>query len=700
MEAILASMMAAGYPLLADREIALYRYDPLSKSFPDVWRSVGKRIVRRYAAHEAQERITARILQSGSPLLMNDIGQAGQGSGMPAGIRAFLGMPVEAQGAPWGVLYVISPAANAFREDDLAFAQAMARQIGMSLEGGRPGTTGNAELSTVRVLAATVDAKDPYTRHHSANVSFYACQLARMMSLDPAEVRRIELAGLLHDIGKIAIPDHVLQKPGKLTPEERQVIQTHAAIGANILAQASHLAYLVPIVRHHHERYDGTGYPDGLNGSEIPLGAAIIGLADAFDTMTTRRVYRAPLSLERALDEIRRYCGTQFHPDVVAAMEHVVARAQTDGEPWLLTLGRLGENGEPVPPGMAGRLLYEGEEPRAHPHRDPLDFLEEARLVHVFEELPSLLGWSGEHALNFWSADAVQIYLADYDFSTLNLAWSNGSIPAQHYLAACRAEGTLPLSSGLAGWAAMTNQGISVPDARQDPRWLYGRELAGPLSVLAAPIVGTGQAVGVIQLLSCGESRFSQTDIKVLKIYSSLLAQAIERVQNARQHRELRWTDPLTGVRNISYLHAFLERQQAEATGVMSVAFLDGDDLKGVNDGHGPGAGDLIIQHIAYCLLAWQRPGDVVIRIAGDEFMIFFPGLNLPEASARVEQIRMAVAETPVELPGGRRLSVSVSCGVTEVNMNHGPHRAIRAAEQAMHNAKRAGKNRVWTVAG
>lgn len=700
MEALLTSIVTAGYPQLANREIALYRYDPLSQTFPDVWRSVGKRIVRQYATQGPQERITARILQSGNPLLLNDICPTPSSDlQMDAGIRSCLGVPVDAHGAPWGVLYVISPVANAFRQDEQAFARAMARQIGMYLEGGRPGTTGNAELSTVRVLAATVDAKDHYTRHHSANVSFYACQLARAMNLDPAEVRQVELAGLLHDIGKIAIPDHILQKPGKLTQEERQVIQSHAAIGANILAQASHLAHLVPMVRHHHERYDGRGYPDGLHGPEIPLGAAIIGLADAFDTMTTRRVYRAPLPLETAMGELRQHAGTQFHPDVVAAMEYVVEKAWAEGAPWLLRLGEANENGEAVPPGAAGRMLYEGEEPVAPKHRDPLDFLEEARLVHVFEECSSLLGWSGEHALNFWSADAVQIYLVDYDSGTLNLAWSNGSAPAQHYLAACRAEGPVPLTTGLAGWASMTNQGISVPDARRDPRWLYGHELPGPLSVLVAPIVGTGQAVGVIQLLSRGESRFSQTDIKVLKIFSSLLAQAIERVQNTRKRRESQWTDSLTGLRNLSYLHAFLD-EQAAVPGVLSVAFLDGDDLKDVNDGHGPEAGDLIIRHIAYCLMAWQRPGDVVIRIAGDEFMLFFPGLSLPEASARVEQIRMAVAETPVELPGGRRLGVSVSCGVTEVDAAHGPHRAIRAAEQAMYKAKQAGKNRVWTVAG
>lgn len=701
MEGILRSIITAGYRQLEARGLVLYRYDPLSDSFPDSWGLEMGEVTRRYSARIHRDGVTGQILRAGEPLVVNDTEQMQPPNrNLPEGIRSFVGVPVLVGGVPWGVLLVNSASPNAFREDDLAFVQSVARQIGIFVESTRDGSSGNVELSTVRVLAATVDAKDHYTRNHSTNVSFYARLLAREMNLDPAEIRRVDLAGLLHDIGKIAIPDQILQKPGRLSEEERLLIQTHAAIGANILAQASHMSYLVPLVRHHHERYDGKGYPDRLAGSEIPLGAAILNLADSFDTMTTRRVYRDAMTLDQTMAEIRRCSGTQFHPDVVAAMESVVAKARFAREPWLLALG----SSQAARPGLPEQLAWPGayDEPTEviSQSRDPMDFLVEAHMVQQYEDLPPMLARGGEMAMSYWEADSAQIYLVDQSQGLLRLAWCNGVPELEPFADACREEGAVPMAHGLLGWALLTNQSIILPDARRDPRWPYSAVCDMPVSVLVTPIVANGAAVGIIQLVIRGESRFGRSDVKVMKVFSSQLGQAIDRVQTALANREAHCTDSLTGVRNPNYLRALMDRLEREPLEEpISVAYLDGDDLKRVNDRWGHQAGDAVIQHIARCLMAWRRPGDEVIRYAGDEFMVVFPGLTLPEAAARLERMRMAVSETPVELPCGYRLFVSVSCGVTEVDDQQGPFRALRGAEQAMYNAKRTGKNRVWTAA-
>jgi diguanylate cyclase (GGDEF)-like protein len=179
----------------------------------------------------------------------------------------------------------------------------------------------HANLATVAALAAAVDAKDPYTRGHSQRVSAYAGVLATFLQRTTDEVARVELAGLLHDVGKIGVPDAILAKPAKLDMQEYEIIRQHSATGEHMLSSVPFLHDVLPAVRHHHERWDGSGYPDALRGDEIPLDAAILMVADSLDAMTSSRTYRPALPLEEARRRILEGNGTQFHPDVVVALE-------------------------------------------------------------------------------------------------------------------------------------------------------------------------------------------------------------------------------------------------------------------------------------------------------------------------------------------------------------------------------------------
>jgi putative nucleotidyltransferase with HDIG domain len=185
-------------------------------------------------------------------------------------------------------------------------------------------------LETIEMLNDAVEARDPYTAGHSQRVRRVALAVGRALELPEDELSSLETAALFHDIGKIGMPDSILTKPENLTREEQALMREHVTRGANIIARFPPFRSAAPTIRHHHERWDGRGYPDGLAGDEIPLGAAIVGLADAWDTMTSERLYAAALSLGEAIAEIRTGRGKQFSPVVVDALWEVAKRRPAD----------------------------------------------------------------------------------------------------------------------------------------------------------------------------------------------------------------------------------------------------------------------------------------------------------------------------------------------------------------------------------
>jgi HD-GYP domain-containing protein (c-di-GMP phosphodiesterase class II) len=185
----------------------------------------------------------------------------------------------------------------------------------------------SARIATVRMLAEAIEAKDPYLRGHSDEVSGYTASMADKLDMDDEAHDRLVLGSLLHDVGKLAIKENILLKPAELTPDERSAVEEHAAIGSRIVEHVPGLAGIAPAVRHHHERWDGAGYPNGLSGEEIPLEARIIAVADSYSAMTADRPYRGRMSSHVAQAELRRCAGTQFDPEVVSVFcEQLSAR--------------------------------------------------------------------------------------------------------------------------------------------------------------------------------------------------------------------------------------------------------------------------------------------------------------------------------------------------------------------------------------
>ncbi|MDQ3707497.1 MAG: HD domain-containing protein [Chloroflexota bacterium] len=241
-------------------------------------------------------------------------------------VRSFLGVPLWTRSYFIGVLCLGGKkTGERFTQDDMSLLSTLGSQAALAIYNAQLyEAREQALLDTITALAHAIEAKDTYTINHCENITDRAVALAQALALPRQEVENIRLGSILHDVGKIGIPDAILNKPSKLTDEEYETIKQHAQIGARIVQSVGALQGVVPIVRHHQERYDGQGYPDGLVGEEIPIGARIIAIVDAYGAMTEDRVYRKALGHEKAINELRRNAGTQFDPRVVNAFIRIL----------------------------------------------------------------------------------------------------------------------------------------------------------------------------------------------------------------------------------------------------------------------------------------------------------------------------------------------------------------------------------------
>jgi len=251
---------------------------------------------------------------------------------VPSGIQAYVAFPLKTPSHTIGVLNLVRVSGGApFSNLDLELINVLASQASISIENVRlVHNMRDNYLKTVRAFALAVEAKDVYTHGHSENVMKFTVMIAKHLNLPPHEIEQFKYAGLLHDIGKIGVSERILNKPGKLTPLEFGEIKKHPELGAKIIADVPFLKSLVPFVLHHHEFYGGGGYPHGIAGNEIPFGARILSVADAFEAMTSDRPYRSSIPKDVGFSILETQRGIQFDPDIVDAFQTAMRTAKEE----------------------------------------------------------------------------------------------------------------------------------------------------------------------------------------------------------------------------------------------------------------------------------------------------------------------------------------------------------------------------------
>jgi putative nucleotidyltransferase with HDIG domain len=359
-------------------------------------------------------------------------------------------------------------------------------------------------LSTIESLAHAIDAKDAVTHSHIRRVQTVALLLARRIGLtDESQLKALEAAALLHDIGKLAVPEHILNKPGRLTPAEFERMKTHAAVGAEILAEVDFPYPVVPIVRHHHENWDGSGYPDGLSGENIPIGARILSVIDCFDALTSDRPYRGALTPRAAFDIIRERRGRMYDPALVDAFEEIYTTLETEGQ---------AEPRRPQPrPAPSGPST--AELPASSITTVAAAFELGLNLAAARDTDVAALVW--RYLSRLPRVRSMVVYRLDGTREKLMATCAAG--PDREVLRKVE----IPLGERLSGWVAATGQSMVNADARLDLT-----DLAPHLrSALAVPL-RTGEIVGVVAVYSDEADAFDDMLLHLVQAAAPALATA------------------------------------------------------------------------------------------------------------------------------------------------------------------------------
>jgi HD-GYP domain-containing protein (c-di-GMP phosphodiesterase class II) len=294
---------------------------------------IAQRIKRKIPILKTGEGVSGRAFRMKNPILVPDIARD---KGLPlafkeamgkARFKSILSVPVILNDKCLGVISVLSKKTQRFCRQEIEVLRVFASQVAIALQEARHYEDIHKNyFDTVHALVLAEEARDPYMRGHTERVTKYAVSIGRGLHLSEQELEVLRYSAEVHDIGKISIPDFILSKPGKLTPAERAMIELHPAKGAEMLEPLEFLRPALPAVRHHHERYDGTGYPDGLQKERIPVLARILACADSFDAMTSDRPYRnRKLTVEEALAEIKNNSGSQFDPHIAHSFIHLIS---------------------------------------------------------------------------------------------------------------------------------------------------------------------------------------------------------------------------------------------------------------------------------------------------------------------------------------------------------------------------------------
>jgi putative nucleotidyltransferase with HDIG domain len=411
-------------------------------------------------------------------------------------------------------------------------------------------------MSTIETLAMAIDAKDQITHGHIRRVQLYAVGLAKAMGVtEDAQIRAIEAAALLHDMGKLAVPEYILNKPGPLTPAEFEKMKLHASVGADILSAIDFPYPVVPIVRHHHESWDGTGYPDRISGSDIPIGARILSVVDCFDALTSDRPYRPRLSDKEALRVLQERRGTMYDPLVVDTFARVHSTIVTDvaAQPAPSSLRAIAAAAGPPSTYVEPRVAR-FEEISASSD-EMLTLFDLARSLTASMGVQDGTDLIAKHLRRLVPSSACVFYIYDVDADDLVALHASGEHAG--HIKGLR----VPIGQRLSGWVAANRQTIRNSDPVLDLGESARAMTPRPRSCLSTPLVSGKTLVGVLSLYSSNKDAYSEDHERIIEVVARQVSPAILEAQYAERLRTRSFKDESTGLPNLRHLLEFIEAQ-------------------------------------------------------------------------------------------------------------------------------------------
>jgi diguanylate cyclase (GGDEF)-like protein/putative nucleotidyltransferase with HDIG domain len=517
-------------------------------------------------------------------------------------------------------------------------------------------------MAAIEALALAIDAKDQTSHAHIRRLQLYAGHLASDMGLPPLEVEGVRTAALLHDIGKLAVPEHILSKPGPLTPEEFQKIRAHPRVGAEIIARVPFPYPVAPLILRHHERWDGKGYPSGMHGTQIPLGARVLSVVDYFDALTTDRPYHRAMTREAAIDLLRQEAGRALDPEIV---DRFLTRLP-DLEAEARALNLLEKPGSET--STDDHQLIQPDDSRAArtvledislAHREIYALYEIAQALGSKLGVPDTMSIISSKLTNIVPFTGSALFLVDERNETLSCRYAIGTD------ADLLMKTKVRVGEGLSGWVARNRRCLvnARPEADLEAS---GQPVKLALrSALMCPLVLGDRFIGALAVYHTEPGYYRDDHRRLLERVAEQAAAVIHNSVVFEQTQSDSLTDPLTGLPNTRSLFMHLGREIARAgrhNSQVALLITDLDNFKDINDTLGHHVGDQALAAIARVLRSAIRPYDICARYAGDEFVLVLSGCGAEDAERKRQELQQAVDTMRFEV-GGRHLPLGISVG-------------------------------------
>jgi diguanylate cyclase (GGDEF)-like protein/putative nucleotidyltransferase with HDIG domain len=548
-------------------------------------------------------------------------------------------------------------------------------------------------LATIEALALAIDAKDQTSQTHIRRVQLYATALARALGMSENDIQGVKTAALLHDIGKLAVPEHILSKPGPLTPEEFQKIRAHPKVGADIISAVPFPYPVSPLILSHHERWDGKGYPSGLKGEEIPLGARILSVVDYFDALMAERPYHKAMGFDAAVGLLHQEAGKGLDPIVVdtfvellpALQEEAAKLEQAMRRPVVDDPGRaVGKPATGLMPDPVKKNVFDDI---ALAHREIYALYEIAQAMGTSLGVADTMALISAKLSNLVPFSCAALFLYDEETEALRCRFATG-VDAEliQQLA-------LQTGEGLTGWVARNRRALVNARPSADFEAAGLANLTTSLqSALVCPLQFNERFIGTLSVYHVEAAYYRDDHRRLLDRVSEQAAAVINNSMLFEQTQEDSLTDPLTGLPNTRFLFMHLTRELARAERLkaeVSLMVMDLDDFKEINDGHGHHTGDRALCEVARVLRAAIRPYDICVRYAGDEFIVVLSGCGADEAERKRHELQKSIDDVYFEARPGKRVPLGISVGAAVFPQDGDSYEALLAtADSRMYQDK------------